>query len=285
MGELVLLENNESIPADLVILETSEPDGICFVETKNLDGETNLKMKSVAEGFPASVLLQNPNASTLERVDALVMAKFKIICDLPNPNLYAFSGTLILRTDAESLNKEIFQDNKESEREEENNSKRNKSERNANATTQPPSFPVAAEFASSKTQPAHPQQPFPLTINQLMLRGCVLRNTRWAVGMVVFAGKESKLMLNFGGTPSKRSLVERRTDRHVWLNFAILFSLSFACLGGYVVAQARNSRILPPYAVETFLIGRKMQSTVSSAAVTFVFVRGGGWRADGFGCM
>ena len=37
--------NNEYFPADVLILNTSEKKGICFIETKSLDGETNLKHK------------------------------------------------------------------------------------------------------------------------------------------------------------------------------------------------------------------------------------------------
>ena len=32
-------------PADLVILSSSNPEGMCYIETMNLDGETNLKIK------------------------------------------------------------------------------------------------------------------------------------------------------------------------------------------------------------------------------------------------
>jgi len=35
------------VPADLIILSVSGNNGICYIETKNLDGETNLKLKYV----------------------------------------------------------------------------------------------------------------------------------------------------------------------------------------------------------------------------------------------
>ena len=37
---------NEAIPCDILILTTSNPKGNCFIETKTLDGETNLKLKN-----------------------------------------------------------------------------------------------------------------------------------------------------------------------------------------------------------------------------------------------
>lgn len=45
VGDIITLEQNEYFPGDVLILRTSEPKGVCFIETKNLDGETNLKQK------------------------------------------------------------------------------------------------------------------------------------------------------------------------------------------------------------------------------------------------
>ena len=44
---MVKVEKDQFFPADLVVLETSNVKGSVFVETKNLDGETNLKKKGI----------------------------------------------------------------------------------------------------------------------------------------------------------------------------------------------------------------------------------------------
>lgn len=45
VGDVLKVEENDPLAADLIIMTTSK-DNICYVETKNLDGETNLKPKS-----------------------------------------------------------------------------------------------------------------------------------------------------------------------------------------------------------------------------------------------
>jgi phospholipid-transporting ATPase len=44
-GHLVRVAEDEAIPADLVLVKSSDPKGSLYIETKNLDGETNLKNK------------------------------------------------------------------------------------------------------------------------------------------------------------------------------------------------------------------------------------------------
>lgn len=38
VGDIVRLENLELCPADIIILSSSEPDALCYIETSNLDG-------------------------------------------------------------------------------------------------------------------------------------------------------------------------------------------------------------------------------------------------------
>ena len=45
VGCIVKVKEDQAFPADLILLKSSLPKSICYVETKNLDGETNLKQK------------------------------------------------------------------------------------------------------------------------------------------------------------------------------------------------------------------------------------------------
>ncbi len=50
---------------------------------------------------------------------------------------------------------------------------------------------------------------FALDNDKMLLRGCVLRNTKWLYGVVVFAGRDTKLMMNSGKTQFKRTSLDR----------------------------------------------------------------------------
>ena len=45
VGDLVHLEKNQRVPADLVLLRTSDISGTCFIRTDQLDGETDWKLR------------------------------------------------------------------------------------------------------------------------------------------------------------------------------------------------------------------------------------------------
>lgn len=46
-GCIVKISEDEAIPADICLLKSSDAKGGLYIETKNLDGETNLKNKYV----------------------------------------------------------------------------------------------------------------------------------------------------------------------------------------------------------------------------------------------
>lgn len=164
VGDFVRLYNDDELPADVIILSTSDPDGSCYVETKNLDGETNLKVRSALR-CGRSI----KHARDCER------AQFVIDSEAPQPNLYKYNGAIKWRQRL-------------------------------------PHDPDGEPRDMSE----------PISIENVLLRGCNLRNTEWALGIVVFTGHDTKIMMNAGITPSKRARIAREMNFTVICNFGIL---------------------------------------------------------------
>lgn len=51
VGQIVKVTCDKFFPADMVLAQSSDPKGVCYVETKNLDGETNLKHKTAVKSL------------------------------------------------------------------------------------------------------------------------------------------------------------------------------------------------------------------------------------------
>ncbi|XP_018620654.1 probable phospholipid-transporting ATPase IM isoform X1 [Scleropages formosus] len=161
VGDIIKLENNQFVAADLLLLSSSEPYGLSYVETAELDGETNLKVR------------QALTVTSELGADIHKLAEFdgEVVCEPPNNKLDRFTGTL------------LWKDGK-----------------------------------------------FPLDNGKLLLRGCVLRNTEWCFGMVIFAGLETKLMQNCGRTTFKRTSIDRL------MNTLVLWIFGFLMCMGIILA-------------------------------------------------
>ncbi|KAI8086490.1 uncharacterized protein BX664DRAFT_264529 [Halteromyces radiatus] len=83
VGDMLRIESGENFPADLVLISSSEPEGLCYIETSNLDGEVNLKIK---QALPQT-------AKVLTPMDA---CQFRgvIKSEQPNNRLYNYDGVL-----------------------------------------------------------------------------------------------------------------------------------------------------------------------------------------------
>ena len=147
VGDVIRMENNSFIAADILLLSSHNPNGLCYIETAELDGETNLKVKQCLD----STNVLGEDEKSLSQFNG------HIVCEPPNNNLSKFEGTLTYNGHKYSLDNE-----------------------------------------------------------KVILRGAMLRNTPWCYGVVLFAGKDTKLMQNSGKTKFKRTSIDKL------LNFIIL---------------------------------------------------------------
>ncbi len=90
VGQIVKVLKNEPLPADLVLLASSEPDGFCYIETANIDGESNLKLRQA----------RNETLSFTSLNDCT------LTCAPPNEKIYSFEGSLQLNSMQISLSRE-----------------------------------------------------------------------------------------------------------------------------------------------------------------------------------
>uniref|UniRef100_A0A8C2N377 Phospholipid-transporting ATPase n=1 Tax=Cricetulus griseus TaxID=10029 RepID=A0A8C2N377_CRIGR len=196
VGDIIKLENNQFVAADLLLLSSSEPHGLCYVETAELDGETNLKVR---QALPVTSEL-GADISSLAKFDGIV------ICEAPNNKLEKFSGVLSWKDSKHTLSNQ-----------------------------------------------------------KIILRGCVLRNTRWCFGMVLFAGPDTKLMQNSGKTKFKRTSIDRLMNTLVIWIFGFL-----VCLG--IILAVGNSIWESEFGGQfrTFLFwGEGEKSSLFSGFLTF----------------
>ncbi|WFD26226.1 P-type phospholipid transporter [Malassezia nana] len=167
VGDIIMLKNNESVPADMLLCATSEDDGSCYVETKNLDGEINLKSRFAV-----------PDLADMNSEEACAERQFDVQVEPQHTDMYHFNARV-------NLHDSVDEDGE----------------------------PVSC----------------PVTLNQVLLRGCTLRNTNWVIGVVLMTGVDSKIVLNSGDTPSKRSLMEVLMNKMVYVNLAIIGIIAIIC--------------------------------------------------------
>uniref|UniRef100_A0A452IUG9 Phospholipid-transporting ATPase n=1 Tax=Gopherus agassizii TaxID=38772 RepID=A0A452IUG9_9SAUR len=96
VGDIIKLENNNFVTADLLLLSSSEPHSLTYIETAELDGETNLKVKQAL----------TVTAELGENLQKLTDFNGEVKCEAPNNKLDKFTGTLTLRGEKFALDNE-----------------------------------------------------------------------------------------------------------------------------------------------------------------------------------
>ncbi|KAK4053617.1 putative aminophospholipid-translocase [Microbotryomycetes sp. JL221] len=104
VGDLVYLEKNQRVPADLILLRTSDQSGSCFIRTDQLDGETDWKLRTSVE-----------STQRLINDSELLKLKGSIFSESPSKDIHSFVGNLTL-TDWPRYEQDVEQDEQTSTR-------------------------------------------------------------------------------------------------------------------------------------------------------------------------
>uniref|UniRef100_A0A7N9AZ51 Phospholipid-transporting ATPase n=1 Tax=Mastacembelus armatus TaxID=205130 RepID=A0A7N9AZ51_9TELE len=93
VGDIIKLENNQFVTADLLLLSSSEPLNLVYIETAELDGETNLKVKQAL----------TVTGEMGDNIDVLATFKGEVRCEPPNNRLDKFKGVLTVNEQTYAL--------------------------------------------------------------------------------------------------------------------------------------------------------------------------------------
>lgn len=82
VGDIIIVEKDQRVPADLVLLRTSDKSGAVFVRTDQLDGETDWKLR-----------LAVPATQKLQSDSDLLSIEASIYIERPQRDIHSFIGT------------------------------------------------------------------------------------------------------------------------------------------------------------------------------------------------
>ena len=258
-GHIVLVRNREMIPADLILLASSSEGGTAYVETSSIDGETNLKLRS-SPHLPRSVLTPEstremgteeelPPAHLLHETLAQATKRMTRFSALGYPDGVSASANASNPVDAAAEDDE--NDGKTtSERRRSSIMKRvslvlqknsatdgiDQSQKRvvggrgthfvAALTSEPPNASVNTYSGMMTFPPVgddeNPSIDVPLNAENILLRGAMLRNTEWVIGLACFTGTDTKLVQNSFETPSKFSRLDHLINRTVILILTVM---------------------------------------------------------------
>ena len=173
-GDIIKIEKDEEFSADTLIIKTSNENGYGYIETKSLDGETNLKEKASLEAF------RNINEESYYLIQGYIE------CDRPNENLNQWNGKVI--TSQQSNNENSTEDR--------------------------------AIYCK---------------MNNMILKGCVLKNTDYVCGIVIYSGKNTKIMKNGKSARFKMSKVMNTMNKLLYSVF--IFEIALCVVYGYLCSN------------------------------------------------
>lgn len=217
LGDIVKVEENQYFPCDLLLISTSNINtGICYVETKNLDGESNLKYKlsnkSLLSVYNSDVTLKNLSG--------------EVSTSIPNHIIYNFTAILKVENNQKKKIKkssifDYFHSNNEEERQEKETKERFLFKSTTSTNT----------YKSNRNEEINSESII-LNNDSCLLRGCSLKQTKYIYGIAIYIGHDTKIMKNFPVPSNKFSRIEKKLQKLIL--FIFLAQIILALTGAII---------------------------------------------------
>ena len=91
VGDIVRITKNEIIPADVLVIKSSNDNGFCYLETTNLDGETALKPREAIAHSQRNI----SDESSIESVFNVDECNTTVQVDKPSMDIYNIEGAIV----------------------------------------------------------------------------------------------------------------------------------------------------------------------------------------------
>eukprot|EP00425_Heterocapsa_triquetra_P004046 CAMPEP_0195063208 /NCGR_PEP_ID=MMETSP0448-20130528/9627_1 /TAXON_ID=66468 /ORGANISM="Heterocapsa triquestra, Strain CCMP 448" /LENGTH=1045 /DNA_ID=CAMNT_0040094037 /DNA_START=349 /DNA_END=3486 /DNA_ORIENTATION=+ len=188
-GDLLLSLRDEAFPADVLLVRAS--GGQAYISTVNLDGETNLKERRAADVLSVVTEMGTPQELQLSKTSPLSEEdQLKQILDMANHTVQKLldqSVELVLGEPKVGL-----------------------AEMNGSTDLKTPAAEIRSELEALKVP-----LPLSLSFENFVPRGCVLRNTPYAISIAAYVGGDTKTRLNMARTAAKVSNMQVFLNRGV----------------------------------------------------------------------
>eukprot|EP00796_Vickermania_ingenoplastis_P011994 gene11995-8265_t len=271
-GDVMLYRVGEEIKADCVILNTSLPEGLLYIDTANLDGETNAKTRRAKPETVDALSTVEDIEELAFRCNGLPLTRSDLskydhddaagpITVEPGPQPTRATPIPLTGGRDWSNSTEDSHLPPDSRRSSHHFSRRapdkdgqkdnGGGERDANAVGgiviigSAPNADLSNWYGKMRLPNG---QSVALGIEQFLPRGCVLRNTEWILAAVVYTGKETKILMNYNARREKYSIVTRHLN---YLNICLfaINQIMMLTLSGMSIWFKKKS--LKQYATKT----------------------------------
>ena len=177
IGEVIIVPEGRTIPADMILIDSGLREGIAYVETSSLDGEKALKFK-LANKQTIGVFSEGNNKREINFRNLVIGGEVEI-CP-PNQNLNEISGKIkffLKKNDVVKADNVYYE----------------------------------------------------ISTKEFILKGSILRNSNWIVGIIVYTGMNNKIILNSKKPRTKISKIERKMNFYLIYVFIFLIICCLAC--------------------------------------------------------